>query len=456
MADTVPVDVHQEQTDVTTPPTEPLSDGPAPVAVPASSPTSSTLITNAQATVPGAPVLVYIQPAQGVDPLAPRTHPRATYPFGWSSVDLRRWLGLMFAAIIALLFLYLVQSILPPFIIAFAFAALFDPTLRYFERHGYSRVRSVLTLYLSGVALVGLFFVFIVPVVTRQVNEISGNIEGVSQQFQDGADSYMKSHTALLNRLNIKQRTLSELINQNSSPVRKAIGEVLGSVTAFLSSAASKALWLVIIPLATFFFMRDYPLMRARIIALFPESYHQPIDYMSREVVDVFSAYIRGLAKICGLYCIVASLLFCFLGLNYWLFLGLLAGVFYAVPYVGQLVTALGSGIVAYMMPTHRVLFFLQIEAHSIRYVLVVVIVAIIVQNVFDQILYPRLVGGSVGLHPVLSIFSLMAGATLFGVWGMLLAVPVAASLQLLLITFFPKLVQKPPASLLETPAPLA
>jgi predicted PurR-regulated permease PerM len=66
----------------------------------------------------------------------------------------------------------------------------------------------------------------------------------------------------------------------------------------------------------------------------------------------------------------------------------------------------------------------------------------------FDYVLTPRVVGGSVGLHPLVNVFALMAGATLFGVWGMLLAVPVAASLQMILIYFFPKLAEKP---LLET-----
>jgi len=101
-------------------------------------------------------------------------------------------------------------------------------------------------------------------------------------------------------------------------------------------------------------------------------------------------------------------------------------------------------------MTQHRAFFFIPIDAHSIQYTIVVVVTAIVVQNVYDQLLYPRIVGGSVGLHPVVSIFALMAGATLFNVWGMLIAVPVAASIQILLTFFFPKLTQKPPAHLVK------
>ena len=455
MVDPLPINESQEQQDTTSIHTETMSDTAAPAAVvlPVSTPTG--IVTTSHVAVPTIPVIIHIHAVTG-EKTSPKEFPRAMYPFGWSAADLQRWLALTFGAIIGLIFLWQVQTVLPPFLIAFSLAALLDPTLRYFERFGYSRVRSVLTLYIAGIAALGLFFAFIVPVVAAQVSDISDNMDTYNTEIRDNANRYMHDHTTLLDRLNIKQRTIEDLINQHSSPIRKAVSDVLGSVTAVLANLASKALWLVIIPIATFFFMRDYPMIRARLINLFPEQYHVNIDKMSRDVVDVFSAYIRGLTQICGLYSVVACLLFALLGLKYWLFLGLLAGVFYAVPYVGQLVTALGSGAVAYMMSAHRVLFVFPVEAHSIKYTLVVVVVAVMVQNIFDQILYPRLVGGSVGLNPVLSIFSLMAGATLFGVWGMLLAVPVAASLQILLVTFFPQITRRPDPALLQTPPPLA
>jgi len=262
----------------------------------------------------------------------------------------------------------------------------------------------------------------------------------------------------MLHKVGVEETSYKDLVNRikgvGTDPIQKTLTGALGGLTLLLGGAASKAIWLVIIPISAFFFMRDFPLLRARIIALFPEVYQDRIDVMSREVVEVFSAYLRGLGKICGLYAIVAWILFTVLGLKYALFLGLMAGAFYAVPYVGQLFTAIGSGSVAYLMDRHTALFFFRVESHSSKYALLVVVCAVIAQNTFDQILYPRIVGGSVGLHPVVSIFALMAGATLFGIWGMLIAVPVAASIQIILLYFFPKLTQKPPARLLETSPP--
>lgn len=375
---------------------------------------------------------------------------RAVYPFGWTNRDLKRAIALGFGGIITLIFLWEVQAILPPFLIAFFLAAVLDPTLRYLEHHGHSRIRAILTLYLAGMALVGIFFVFVVPVVKAQVQELSGNVESYYTQIQTGADAWMFKNQPLLRRFNIQQHRVVDLMDEKTSPVRTAINGTLGTVATTLGSLASKAIWLIVIPLSCFFFMRDYPVLRARIIALFPDRYQDQIDVVSRDIIDIFTAYLRGLAKVCALYAVVATILFSLLGVKYALFLGLMAGVLYAVPYVGQLITALSCGIVAYTMTQHTAFFFIQIDAHSLRYAIIVVITAVVVQNVFDQLLYPRIVGGSVGLHPVVSIFALMAGATLFNVWGMLMAVPVAASIQILLTFFFPKLTQKPPARLIN------
>ena len=390
------------------------------------------------------------QPGELPVEMTVRMPARAMFPFGWTNRDLKRAVALGMGGIVTLIFLWQVQAILPPFLIAFFLAALLDPTLRYLEKHGHSRLRAILTLYLAGMAFVGVFFVFVVPAVKAQVEELSGNVEGYYNQIQTGADAWMGKHEALLLRFNIHQHKVADLMNQQTSPVKKAINETLETVTATLGNMASKAAWLIIIPLTCFFFMRDYPVIRARIIALFPERYQDQIYVVSRDIVDIFTAYLRGLAKVCSLYAIVATVLFSMLGVKYALFLGVMAGLLYAVPYVGQLITGLSCGIVAYTMDRHMACFFLPIAAHSLQYALTVVVIAIVVQNVYDQLLYPRIVGGSVGLHPVVSIFALMAGATLFNVWGMLIAVPVAASIQILLTFFFPKLTHKPPARLVN------
>lgn len=379
---------------------------------------------------------------------------RAVVPFGWSEKRVRQTIGILLGLYVGYWFLSQIQAILPPFLIAFFLAALLDPTLRTQERHGRSRVYSIVMIYLVGLLLVVLFVIKVIPAAVFQVEELSRNASTYSSGIQQSADEFMRKNTRLLNMAGVKEHKVRDLVEKQSSRIQKTVTEALGGVTLFLSGAASKVLWLIIIPVAAFFFMRDYPVLRARMIFLFPEPYHEHIDRMSREIVDVFSTYLRGLTKVCLIYGLTLFVVFWMLGVRYALFLGMVAGVFYAVPYVGQLITGLGSGLVAYLMERHTVFFFFEVGPQSLSYTLLVIGAAVVLQNLFDQIVYPRVVGASVGLHPVISIFALMAGATLFGLWGMLVAVPVAASIQIILMFVFPKLLLPPPARLVDPQLP--
>lgn len=358
-------------------------------------------------------------------------------------------------AFVGIYFLWQVQEILPPFIIAIALAALLDPTIRHFQRRGRSRIYAIVVLYLFGLCLVGLVAVFAVPSISDQVNAISKNTTVYYNNFQRTADAFLHHNERILGFLGIHQKRVSDFVNQKSGPLTSHISSLLGGVSGFVSAAASKAIWLVIIPIAAFFLMRDYPVLRGRMLAMFPEEQRHRVDVMSREIVDVFITYLRGLVKICVLYGIAAYFLFLVLGIEYALFLAIMAGLFYTVPYIGPIITALVTGAVAYSMEAHTSVFGgFQVGGESLGYAFAVVGAVIAMNQLFDNIVFPRVVGESIGLHPVVSIFALMAGATLFSVWGMLLAMPVAASIQIVLMYFFPKMSQPIPPELIDEVVP--
>lgn len=382
----------------------------------------------------------------------PQMQPRSLFPFGWSRGDMRRGVLLGFTLLVGLVFLWRVQAILPPFLIAFGLAALLDPTLRYNERRGRSRVYTILMLYMFALSLLAITIFWVIPEVVRQVEDITGNLNRYYASIQTNINAIMHDNARLLNFAGVRQRKVGDLLSAKSGPVQASIAAVLGSVSGLAASLLTRVLWLVIIPISSFFFMRDFPTLRARLISLFPDSQHGRIDQISHEIVDVFTAYLRGLAKICALYACVAGILFTVLNVQYALLLGVMAGVFYAIPYVGNLMTATCAATLAYLMDAHSVLLW-GVKAHSLGYAVLVAVCCVFMANIiFDQIVYPRVVGASVGLHPVVSIFALMAGATVFGIWGMLLATPVAASLQIVLMCAFPKLARKPPPELIDPP----
>ncbi len=375
---------------------------------------------------------------------------RAVFPFGYTRQDLQRYGAFAITAIIAVYFLIQVQSILPPFLIALFLAALLDPSIRYLERRGRSRVYAIFLFYLMGLLFVILVFTIVVPKLMIQVEDISQNFPKYSTTITDTANSFLLDHTKLLKKIGIKQTNIDEIFKQ-TGPIKNYTSAFLTTVTVFFTGLASKAVWLIIIPVSGFFLMRDYPTIRARAIALCPENSHDQLDRMSTEIVDLFGAYLRGLAKICAIYGLWTFALLLLLNVQYALFLGLMAGLFYAIPYLGQLMSASVIGIMAYSMLPHKALFFFAIKQNSLFYAILTACAVILSNNIFDQVVYPRVVGQSVGLHPVVSFFALACGATLFGIWGMLLAVPVAASIQVVLMSLFPKIKQPPLAHLLNS-----
>ena len=377
-----------------------------------------------------------VLPSAGGEPYRPQWQPLVT-------------LGLV--ALCALYFLWRVRDILPPFIIAFFFAALLDPVVTRFQRKGVSRVRAVLTIYLLVFLLVVLASILIGPPVATQIESLINNRETYEKTVSNLYKDFYKRYDKPLSVLRIKNPASSKPDkdgrpeqSEENSPIVKVVLGALNSVKDTVFGFVGKAIWLIIIPLALFYFLMDFQRLRARLISLAPARHHPLLNTMSEEVVLIFTAYFRSLAIVCALYGLTAIAVFYLLGLDYALFLGIAAGVLYAVPYVGPAITV-GSVTTIALLASHPTLFHTGIHLSPMAFAIVSVVMFVSMHVTFDYGITPRIVGGSVGLHPIANIFALMCGATLFGVWGMLLAVPVAASVQIVLLYFFPKLSQPLP-----------
>ncbi len=413
----------------------------------------------------------------------------------------QRAVTLILVCIVALYFLWRVRDVLPPFLIAFFLASLLDPVVNRLQRRGVSRIRAVLTIYAAVFLVILLIAVRLIPPALSEINDLYTNIDKYTLQFTRTADQVYERYHGVFEIVGVKNNPFREERDKtarpasesaapqpqthaesgpppqnptgadplgaqkpsptqgkepriNSQALAKAAGLALEIVRGTIMGLAGKVIWLVIIPLSLFYFLMDYQALRRRLISLAPIQHQANVDRISDEIVEVFSAYMRSLAIVCALYGMAAVALFYLLGLKYALFLGLGAGVLYAVPYLGPALAIGGAGAIAATTDLH-VLGFTGISVSPLVYAGIVVGLLVCMQLAFDYGITPRLVGGSVGLHPIVNIFALMCGATLFGVWGMLLAVPVAASVQIVLLYFFPKLdSRKPPSEPVAEPQP--
>ncbi len=189
----------------------------------------------------------------------------------------------------------------------------------------------------------------------------------------------------------------------------------------------------MLVPIVAFYALIDYHRIFAKVLLLVPRHSRDDVRSIAADVTVVFGKYLRGLGVVCVLNTLATTLVLLLFAPTrpYAAALGLIAGILYAVPYLGAIVSTALISLVALVHP----------EYGSISNMLIVTASMVgLHQLFFDQVLAPRILGGHVGLHPIFSIMALTAGHTLAGIGGMLLAVPVAASLQVIVLHLIPRL----------------
>lgn len=323
---------------------------------------------------------------------------------------------------------WLVRDVLPPFVIAAALALLLDPVLGRMQRAGMPRWAAVGITFLAFVAILFGSMAVLVPLAVNQLSELIRNLPQYTAQLQSLADDWALKNAALLQRLHLPP-SLSDLSRDYQQDISRYAQVFLERVFQSLQASAGLLGWLVIVPIVTLYLLADLNSLRTRVAYLIPDRHRDTVVGLAVQVSRVFGAYLRGLSALCLCYgFIVYLVLEIGVHLNYALVLGLLAVVLYAVPYLGQLTLVLAAVLTAW------------VTGKSPGQIIGLVVAILVVGQLFDQVITPRVIGKQVGLHPVIGIFALMVGGQLFGLMGMVIAVPVAASVRVVLIQLFPRL----------------
>jgi len=210
----------------------------------------------------------------------------------------------------------------------------------------------------------------------------------------------------------------------------RAIQYATNQVVAILSNVAM----IIIVPIITFYLMLELKPIGRRLYEMVPEDRRQEALAVSREISTMLGGYLRGIAIVSISIGIASALLLYVLhfvfGMDYALLLGIVTGLLYPIPYIGATLSAVLAGVVGYATAS----------THSLLCGLLAAGLMIACNQVFDNILMPRIVGKRVGLHPLAVLFALMAGYALWGIIGMIAAVPVTGSLKIILWHAVPQL----------------
>ncbi|MGC8833952.1 MAG: AI-2E family transporter [Armatimonadota bacterium] len=370
---------------------------------------------------------------------------------------------------LALLLLYQVRSILPPFVIAFLIALLFEPFLRRAEQRGWPRPAAVAVVFFLFVLLAVCVLVYVVPVAVKQATDLAAQVNSIVQAvtMPPQRATYLVSGPAPFSTSTVtvtvfaepqltgvsgfaarwardlrdfiagappngqKRFIIPEFLRE---PLRRQLGEIgrvlpraISKATSYVLDSLSSLLWLLVVPLVTLYVMLDLPKISRWVLRLVPPLKQEEAKDVALEVAGVFANYVRGVCTVAVMNGTAVWILLWALGIPKPLVLGMLAGVLYPVPYIGALTSLTVACLVA-------------LFSHGIVKMLWVLLGMVLLnQVVFDQIVLPRILGGAVGLHPLISIFAMMAAGSMFGIVGVILAVPAAASIAAVLKHMYPR-----------------
>ncbi|MDE1159124.1 MAG: AI-2E family transporter [Neorhizobium sp.] len=336
-------------------------------------------------------------------------------PYHISGSSLRRhiffWVGVV---VVCALFLWFFRSILLPFVAGMALAYFLDPVADWLERRGLSRMMATVVILVSFVLVFALSLMLVIPIVVNQFTQFAAALPGyvsTLQQIISSPDhSFLPSWVS--GQIDTLKQNFSEVLSQGAGFLGTLLTQVWNSGKAIVDVVSL----LIVTPVVAFYLLLDWDRMVAKVDSWIPRDQVTVVRELARAMDRSVAGFIRGQGSLCLILGIYYAIGLSAVGLNFGLLIGFVTGMISFIPYIGSmigLVLSVGLAFVQFwpdygwIVATACIFFFGQF--------------------VEGNILQPKLVGSSVGIHPVWLMFALFAFGAMFGFVGLLIAVPAAA-----------------------------
>lgn len=318
-----------------------------------------------------------------------------------------------------LLALWLLSSILLPFLLGITFAYFLDPAATWLERRGVSRTVGTTIMSVAFFGAGFLILLLLLPVLVKQSIDLFERLPGLASTFVRSIEPYLDQAAAIIGTTQPQgfHETLAGGIEKMASVALTVFQGLLGGGVALINIVSL----LAITPLTTFYLLLNWPRIIHTLDDWLPRDHAETVRGIVRDINFVLTGFVHGAVTVCAALAVFYSVALSLVGLAYGLMIGLIAGAISFIPYVGTIFGLVASVGVA----------FIQFWPN---WIMVAVVLGIFVagQLAADYVLTPRIMGSKVAVHPLWLIFGLFAGGALFGFVGMLLSVPATAAIGVL------------------------
>lgn len=323
----------------------------------------------------------------------------------------------------------LLFEILEPFIFAIALSYILNPMVKYLYKKGIERFWGVLIIYLTIFIALLVISLTLIPKFTEEVKKFIEIMPKYSNDAYDFIYTICLKYNHNIESLPAELDGLKNLLRLNLNKIEGLVLDIITSATNILLNIFSKIIALILVPILTFYFLKDTEKFKRSILLTIPKFCRSSIICIAKDIDKVLGGFIRGQLIVATLIGILTTVSLLILKVQFALLVGVIAGITNIIPYFGPVVGIIPGVLFALMDGPAKAIW--------------VIVIFTIIQQIESALISPKIVGESVGIHPVLVILALIVGGKFFGIIGLLVSIPIVAIIKVIgihIISYIAKL----------------
>lgn len=309
-------------------------------------------------------------------------------------------------------------------------AYLFNPIINYLEKKNINRLKGVFILYLSILTGILIFLFLVIPRSSTEIKRLVTNMPIYMENITEWVDEFYNRYYSTLGDLPPLFHGIQQVVMENIVGIENVVVNGVKTFLGGIIKTFSKLISLVLTPILTFYFLVDKDYFKSKLIGFIPLKYRRESKELFLEIDNSLSKFVRGKIIMAAYVGITTSIILLIMGIDFALVIGFVTGIADIIPYVGPFLGFLPAVFFAAISSPIKALW--------------VGILFVLIQWVENNILAPKVIGDTTGIHPLIILISIIIGGGIFGVLGMILAVPVVA-VSIILFSFINRKFKKPP-----------
>ncbi|MBC7087223.1 MAG: AI-2E family transporter [Tissierellales bacterium] len=312
----------------------------------------------------------------------------------------------------------ILSDILLAIILSVIFSYFLNPLVNYLQNKGLKRIVSTAVVYVAILIVFTILLVSFIPRTGSEIRNLADNLTKYVDNLNVFIDKFYSNYDNVFSSTPELLKTIEGVIESNTQKLQESISNGISNMISGISGFLSKALTLILIPIITFYLLIDKNYFIKKVKEYIPLKYKDDILTLAHQINDVMNQFIKGRLLMALFVGTMTAIFLLIMNIDFAIVIGMITAIADIIPYIGPFLGFLPAVVLAFLSSPIKALW--------------VAVFFVVIQWVENNILAPKVLGQSIGLHPLTVLLALIIGGGIFGVLGMILAVPVTAILMII------------------------